>query len=371
MTRTRAITAALCIAGALLGGCAPRGVLVLEPVPPGTGTTQTIIVGSTRAPAAGVELFSATRSERLGFARFEVSVPPERAPGTVTFPRQQPPDPRTDFIAVSAERIADRAGLIAAVNAELRAKPPRDREVVVFVHGFNTNFPESLFRHAQMRHDFDTPGLSVLYAWPSAANLRAYGLDRETALFARDGLEELLTTLARADPARIIVVGHSMGALIVMDTLRQMAMRDSPVLDRLAAIVLFAPDLDIGLFRTQMRPLVAADIPTYVFTSSRDRALRFSAFLRGQDARLGSIRDSSGLSDLPIVLIDITGVEATADRLGHFKVATSPSMIALIRGMDEVGIQMFRDQEHRPNIFETTITAVQEMTEIVLQPVAP
>jgi hypothetical protein len=46
-------------------------------------------------------------------------------------------------------------------------------------------------------------------------------------------------------------------------------------------------------------------------------------------------------------------------------------MIALINGMDEVGIEIFRDEQRRPSVFETTITAVQEMTEIVLLPLTP
>jgi esterase/lipase superfamily enzyme len=356
-----------------VAGCgARRGTISIDPAAGGVGTVEPILVATNRTPATSAEVFSGDRSETLAFARFEVSVPPDRVPGTVSFPAEGTSDPRTDFLTVAAGRIGSEAAFIAAVNASMRGKPARDREAMVFVHGFNTNFAESLYRHAQMRHDFATPGLSILYAWPSAANVRAYGLDRETALFARDGLDQLLTALARADVTRIILVGHSMGALIVMDTLRQMALAGAPgVFDKLAAVVLFAPDLDTGLFRTQVRPLIRYDVPIYLFVSSRDRALRFSALLRGQADRLGSIQDASGIADLPIVLIDITNVEANADRLGHFKVATSPSMIALINGMDEVGIEIFRDEQRRPSVFETTITAVQEMTEIVLLPLTP
>lgn len=356
----------------LLAACTPRGAISIYPDAADIGSVQPILVGTLRSPTSSAEAFSATRSETLAFAGFEVSVPPDREPGTVTFPRGQTPNPRTDFLTVSGERLDSEAALIARVNAELRGRSAGDREVIVLVHGFNTNFPESLYRLAQMRDDLQVPALPILYAWPSAANVRAYGLDRETALFARDGLDQLLTALARSEARRIIVVGHSMGALIVMDTMRQMAMRGAPrVFDKLASIILLSPDLDIGLFRTQVRPLIAKDVPIYIFASTRDRALRISAMLRGQSVRLGSIQDISEIADLPIVLIDITNVEATSDRLGHFKVATSPSMIAFISGMDEVGIEMFRDEQRSPGVLETTITAVQEMTEIILQPVAP
>ncbi len=356
----------------LMAGCTPRGHVVMAPKAGTVGTIHPILVATTRYPSdATAEIFARDRSETLGFARFDVSVPPEREKGTVTFPRGTRADPATDFLTVSAGRLPDRAAFIAAVNAHLAGKDARSREAIVFVHGFNTNFPEGLYRQAQMRHDFQTPGLSVHYSWPSAANLMAYGQDRESALFARDGLDELLTLLARTDVSRILVVGHSMGALIVMDTMRQMAMRGAPeVFGKVGAILLMAPDLDIGVFRTQVRPLVAEDVPIYIFASSGDRALRWSSRLRGQPERLGSIRDLGGVSDLPIVVIDISNVEATADPLGHFKVATSPSMIALISGMGEVGIEMFRDEARQPNVFATTINVVHDMTEVVLLPLA-
>lgn len=361
----------LCLA--VQAGCSPRGAISLAPEAAQVASVQRILVGTTRARSAqgSAGVFSPARSEALSFARFDVAVPIEREPGTVSFPTSLPPDPATDFVTVSADRLGSEAAFVAAVNAEVSGKIARDREAVVFVHGFNTNFTEGLYRQAQMRHDFGTPGLSINYAWPSAASVRAYGLDRESALFARDGLERLLLLLARTEVSRIILIGHSMGAMVLMDTVRQMAIRGSPqFFDKLGAIVLMAPDLDVGVFRTQVRPLEGEDVPIYIFVSSRDRALRLSSFLRGDTERLGSIRDLTGVAGLPIVVIDITDVGAVSDPLGHFKVATSPAMIALLSGMDEVGLEVFRDEERRPNLFETTINVVQDVTEVVLQPLA-
>jgi esterase/lipase superfamily enzyme len=361
----------LCLA--IQAGCAPRGAISLSPDAAQVGAVHRILVGTTRAAGApgGADVFSNVRSEALSFASFDISVPPNREPGTISFPDSLPPDPSTDFATVAAERLGGEAAFIAAVNAAVAGRGAHNREATVFVHGFNTNFPESLYRHAQMQHDFRSPGLSVSYAWPSAASVRAYGLDRESALFARDGLERLLDTLARTNVSRIILIGHSMGALVVMDTVRQMAIRGSPrFFDKLGAVVLMAPDLDVGVFRTQLRPLADKDVPLYIFVSTRDRALRLSSFLRGESERLGSIHDLSVVAGLPVVVINISDVGATSDPLGHFKVATSPSMIALISGMDEGGIEIFRDEERRPTLFETTIKVVQGVTEVVLEPLA-
>ncbi len=45
---------------------------------------------------------------------------------------------------------------------------------MVFVHGFNNTFADGLHRTAQIRHDFEIPGVAVHYAWPSAGNALGY-----------------------------------------------------------------------------------------------------------------------------------------------------------------------------------------------------
>jgi hypothetical protein len=166
---------------------------------------------TSRGPEDGPGIYSRSRSETLRYGRFNVAVPPEREAGTVTFPDGRTPDPARHFLTVSAQRFADEPAFVAAVNASLARRQRGHREVTVFVHGFNTNFSEGLYRHAQIVHDFGSPGVSVTYAWPSAASVRAYPFDRESALFARDGLERLLDALSRSNAERIVLAGHSHG----------------------------------------------------------------------------------------------------------------------------------------------------------------
>jgi esterase/lipase superfamily enzyme len=241
---------------------------------------------------------------------------------------------------------------------------------VVFAHGFNTNFSEGLYRQAQMSHDFRMPGLSVHYSWPSAARVAAYAFDRESAIFARDGLEETLGLLAETRAERLIVAAHSMGAMVLMETLRSMAQnRAERFFERLQAVLLIAPDLDTDVFRGQARPLVARGVPIYVFFSSADRALRLSSRLRGQAERLGSLRSIEAVADLPITLIDTTDLNDAQDALGHFAVATSPAMISLIQGLNEFGVETIADADRSPSLIETTVESVQNVSDVVLQPV--
>jgi esterase/lipase superfamily enzyme len=364
----RPLAAALLLA---LAACAPRGALTIDPTAAeGSAAVQTILVASARDRDGGPTAFAAARSPEVNFARFEVAVPPQRSPGTVTFPQTQPPNPQTDFVTVSARAIRDRSGFIASVNRQLAQLPPESREIFLFTHGFNTNFAEGLYRQAQMRHDFAASGVAVHFSWPSAGDVRAYAYDRESAIFARDALAAALEALAASDARAIVVGAHSMGAMLMMEALRSLAVAGSPAFfDKLQAVVLMAPDLDVDVFRGQASALPPGT-PVYVFFSSRDRALRASSWLRGGSDRLGAIRDPALLQDLDVTLIDTSSVDDGEDALGHFAVATSPAMISVIRGLSQYGTEIFVDAENSPSPVQAAFNVVQGVGEAVLSPLA-
>lgn len=346
---TRRRVAAIGLA-ALLAGCAGRGTIRIDAAARG-GDPRKILVATTRARDPGPLMLSGERSAALGFYDFTVSVPPDRPPGSVTFPRRDPPDPRTDFVTLSAARLDGTAAFRHEVNRRVAALPPQDREAVVFVHGFNTNFAEGLYRQAQLAHDFRNRSISVNYSWPSAANVLAYAADRESALFARNGLEATLAALAETKVPRIVAMAHSMGAHVMMETLRQMAIRGSDrFFDKLAAVVLVAPDIDIDVFRTQAAELAGFEVPIYIFVSSRDSALRFSSLLRGQRERLGSISDAARLNGLNVAVIDLSNVETQGDPLRHFKVASSPTMFALFADMGSGALDSMMRDDVQPGL---------------------
>ena len=358
----------LCVVAAcLLAACAPRGSISFDPDGSEIGDVRQILVATSRQPSPGPGVLSGARSPSLAFFDFSVSVPPERTVGTVSFSTTSEPDPTTDFVTVSAGRISDLSDLKRIVNARAASRAPIDREAVIFVHGYNSTFAEGLYRQAQLGHDFGIRGISVNYSWPSSARLRSYAQDRESALFARDGLEALIGALAESDVERILVMGHSMGAFLVMETIRQMALADAPaLLGKVSAVILVAPDIDVDVFQTQGARLARFDVPLYVFVSQRDRALRFSSLLRGRGERLGSLSDSVGLSDLPVILIDVTDLDANEDPLLHFKVATSPTMIAYISQLGTAGLDLFREAESRPGLLRGGVQLVDDVATTLL-----
>jgi esterase/lipase superfamily enzyme len=302
---------------------------------------EDIIVASSRVQYETLPWFGEARAFRPGFATFRISVPPDRKPGTVRFPQDDSVDPRKDFLVVSARPLADRQAFIRAVNRALAAEPDAGGSLSLFVHGYNTNFAEGLVRQAQVQHDLHKKGASVQFAWPSAAKTGAYLYDEDSVLFSRDALAQTLTALAETNARQINIFGHSMGTLLVMDTLRGMAREGyDEVFAKVNAVVLIEADLDVDLFRTQAPPVLDRGTRIYTMVSDTDRALAASARLRGTPDRLGSIRSKAELGGLDVTVIDLTQVRSTT-LLGHLKEGESPALIAFLDGLASEGIDTF------------------------------
>ena len=81
----------------MLAACGTRGELAFMPDGAVPGTIETVLVSTARASAAAPALYSNARSANPQFARFDISVPPKREQGTVTFSKGNKVDPQTDL----------------------------------------------------------------------------------------------------------------------------------------------------------------------------------------------------------------------------------------------------------------------------------
>jgi esterase/lipase superfamily enzyme len=352
----------------LLAGCGPRGGITLYPAAAEVGTVESVLIASSRERVEGQPVYTRGRSETLSFSRFEVSVPPQRAVGTVTFPDSYPPDPLTDFVTVGAHALRDEDAFVAAIDQKLASDPDNDGTATVFVHGYNTNFAEGLYRHAQLQYDYDSHAATVHFAWPSAATATGYVYDQDSALFSRQSLERTLAAMSRSNATRFNVIAHSMGAFLTMDTLAIMARsgRYADFFDRVNAVLLLSPDIEVDVFRSQARPVLAEGVPIFVVVSTRDRALLISARIRGSVDRLGSIASKEELGDVEVTVIDLSNVEAGGG-LGHFAIANSPELIGLLRGFREAGIDVL-GSESQQGVIESSVSLIQQGTEFIFSP---
>ncbi len=278
-------------------------------------------------------MFSGERGHGVHFADIAVSIPPDanRAVGDVQWP-QAPPDPATQFTTVHAD-VLSRDAALAAFNARIR-KTPR-RQVLVFVHGFNTRFEEAVYRFAQIVHDSRADVTPVLFTWPSRGRLLQYGYDHESASFSRDALESVLQALQRdRDVGEISILAHSMGNWVTLEALRQMAIRNGQIGSKIQNVMLASPDVDFDVFRRQIAEIggVRPSIFT-LFASRDDDALAASRRFWG-NTRLGAVDPKASpyqevLDRDRVKVVDLTGI-ATSDPLEHSKFASSPQVVRSI-----------------------------------------
>lgn len=356
----------------ILSACAPRASL-LPPVPGAPeAQNEPVFVATTRV-FDGLD-DTLARSPDLSFARYDINVPDARDPGVIPYPgRREAPDPKQHFLVSASAPAANINAFMRQIAAELRTRPAAQRDVIVYVHGYNNTFADGLFRAAQMRRDLDLPGVPVHYAWPSAGHPLGYAYDRDSALFSRDGLEALLTELSKSSAREVIVVAHSMGALVTMESLRALHLRgERQTLAKIGGVILLSPDLDIDVFRAQAARIKPLPDPFVIFTSQRDRALAVSARITGQTARLGNLGTVEDVADLAVTLVDLSNVEiGEGDAFNHFTAATSPSAIRILRRVAEVNASFEDDPNNRTGLLPGTVLTLRSATQVILSPGAP
>lgn len=350
-----------------LAACAERGMIraVLPPPPGAEASVEEIFVVTTRAPLPAPPFFSAKRSERAHFAQFQVSVPRNRELGEINWRRDGPARPDRHFLTVGHESIDSTAEMERHLRQRLAAISPENREVVLFVHGFNTNFPEALYRMAQIQTDFAVPGQPVLFSWPSNAQTQGYLYDRDSTLIARNALEETLRRLDRISGGRVTLIGFSMGAFLAVETLRQVGRSSDPsLLGRLRGVVLISPDIDVQLFRASAPEIRPFPDPFLILASRQDRALGLAALITGQKSRLGSIESLQGLEDLGVTLIDVTAFNSEAVS-SHTVGLTSPSLIRILRSARALEVATRRRETGRP-VRRSVALSIEEIQRRVL-----
>ncbi len=282
-----------------------------------TGTVRIpVLVATTRrginAERPGFR-FGAQDANELSWGLGQVSVPSYKVRAEGEIPRaggEAEPDP-SRVMFMNSLLPADSLRFLQRVRDDLART--RSRDILVFVHGYNSSFEDAAVRLAQLVADMGFDGTAVLFAWPSAGALSGYVRDQQTARNAGWHLLRLLRDqLPRAQPDRIHVIAHSMGSEVLSKAMSLVDPRDS--LPRLGQVVFAAPDVDARIFAREILPVIRQRAQgVTLYASSEDDALRASRVLNGV-LRLGLGGDSL------TVLSGMTTVDATrvrGDALGH------------------------------------------------------
>jgi esterase/lipase superfamily enzyme len=333
---------ALILVAFSLVACASRpesGFLsVVAYAPPGA-VDHTLLVATTRErdPRPGT-LFNGDRASGLDYAEITVSIPPSHKQNQIEWASSPPGDPNVDFVVRDEKYLDGDKAFLRALNAQLALRPRGSRNVFLFVHGFNTMFAEAVYRGAQLAHDSKAPGVPVLFTWASRGQATAYVYDLNSATAARDGLEHTLRLLMRSNAEKVNVLAHSMGNWVTVEAFRQIKISgDLPPASKIGTILLAAPDIDIDVFKSELRRFGKPQKPFYVVLSRDDRALFLSRTIAGGVTRVGDSSDVADLTALGATVIDLTDVKGN-DPTNHDKFVQLASVGPQLRGLLAQGI---------------------------------
>nr|WP_321462377.1 alpha/beta fold hydrolase [uncultured Cohaesibacter sp.] len=361
--------AAIMAACAFLAACStPTGVQFASSLA-GAKDIEPVLVATSRSPGENGD-FSGERDTKLHLATYNVSIPEVHKVGQIEWPHGKP-DPKRHFAVASVEPFKDGPSFQKALEGMAkeagRDNKKASRSAALFVHGYNTDFSESLYRAAQLRHDFDLAMPLALYSWPSAGEPGLYIYDRDSVKISRDQLASVIELMADSDLEDVVLIAHSLGSELLMETLRQMALANHGKLPaKIHSVILISPDLDIDVFNAQLNAIKTLPREFAIFASQKDKALQLSSFLAGDKNRVGNNIDETRIRRNGITVFDVSQFTG-GDGMNHMTAVTSPSLVALLKGMTSSNQQVFLQAPGETQTFSDIVvdTATLPLTLVV------
>lgn len=256
--------------------------------------------------SAKPSLLIATTRKPVGGGRAKPWYGGERASMSVARARLAPPDDsRFSLASVGLDNWQIESIEPAARVGDLFEPALGRRDVLVYVHGYNTTFEAAALDAARLSDGIKFRGETMVFTWPSRGKLLDYVYDRESAMWSRDSLERVLASLmASPSVGTIHIIAHSVGTMLTLEALRQLYARGGPsAAGRIGAIVFAAPDIDMDVFASSVERLGDLVPKITVIAATNDRALSVSRWLAGGMTRVGSA-EKAQLERLGLRVID-------------------------------------------------------------------
>ena len=215
----------------------------------------------------------------------------------------------------------DHATFLSHLNELVQRS--RQRDVLIFVHGFNVSFEQAVVRATQVAADIPFNGAIVVYAWPSQGGVDQYQRDGEIVDESLQAFTSFLVDLGSnfGPECSINLMVHSMGNRLVTRSLWHLpdSFTQPP---RFKELVFCAPDVGVDEFKRHARQIVKVCDRATIYKSCNDSALIASKW-RNLDERAGE-------SFNPILVEGIDTIEtAVVDTslMGHSYYGSNPSIL--------------------------------------------
>lgn len=287
--------------------------------------SQPVVIQGWQGDTATCELFFGTNrgliaatadSDKQWFGNEVIKDEPLFGRATITMPfRLRGVDPKiagatsngtpADGKSVQIESVRRMPSDAAIAGLSEQIARSRQRDVLLFVHGFNVDFESALVRTAQLALDIPFNGAVVSYCWPTQGGALNYPTDEGINADSVEPFTRFLQRLIRDVPVgtRVNILVHSMGNRMVLQAIGRL---DLPAEGKklLANVVLCAPDVGESDFRNWAPAAVERCERVTLYASRSDSALIASKHLH-REARVGD-------AHRPLCLAEIDTIDASA-----------------------------------------------------------
>ena len=281
--------------GALaLGGCAGMAESATRLDASALAANPTLLVATTRKAVndgRASPWFGSERAPRMSIARAKLT-PPDSGPFSFA------------AVGMSDWRLAAVEPVPSQFN-EFLTQAGGEPDVLIYVHGYRQTFEGAVLDAARLSDGIKFRGATMAFSWPSKAGLFDYAYDRESAVWSRDAFERVLgSVMANPTRGRVHIVAHSMGTMLVLESLRQVYGRyGDAAADRIGAVVFASPDIDLDIFTSSMARIRPLASKITVITATNDRALALSSRVAGGITRVGAA-EKTALEQLGLRVVD-------------------------------------------------------------------
>jgi esterase/lipase superfamily enzyme len=214
--------------------------------------------------------------------------------------------------------------LSADIRQALMSQEPDERQVLIYLHGFNTTYKEAAQRAASIGYQLKIP-TTAFFSWPSQGGMLKYLTDKDMAQLSEDSIADFILQIAEQSQAtKVHLIAHSMGNYALLGAMyrpkMQQAIRDGL---RFGQIILAAPDVDTARFRKDAGVFAVIADRVSLYVSDGDVALETSKKLAPGQARAGLRPPVVVIKNIDTIDVSTTNLTA----LGHSYVSAEVAVL--------------------------------------------
>jgi esterase/lipase superfamily enzyme len=199
---------------------------------------------------------------------------------TVQVPEHHPSGSPIDAAAIKKVESIPYAAFLKLLQDQ------SEKPLVIWIHGYRLSFPVSTTYCAEIARDLDIDANVLTFDWASNESTFGYNQDVLQISQSTNHLVDLLETINNeVKPAKIIIIGHSLGCRLVCLALQQLYNNPNSRNLKLDHVIFLAPNVDREEFNQNFKSGLQALVNRLtIYVASDDNVLLLGKLLYNVDS---------------------------------------------------------------------------------------